>query len=172
MKFLWAPWRMGYILERKQEGCLFCRKPIEKRDRENLILHHGKYGFVMMNKFPYNNGHLMVVPNRHCHDFEALHESETKELFYLLKTGTQVLRETLHPHGFNIGINIGKVGGAGEDHLHVHIVPRWAGDTNFMPILCETKIIPQYLEKTYQILRLGFRNHLRKRIVRKGVKRP
>jgi len=172
MKFLWAPWRMSYILDKKDEGCLFCRNATEKRDRENLILHHGKYGFVMMNKFPYNNGHLMVVPNRHSLDFEALHENEIKELFHLLRMATRVLKDLLHPHGFNIGINIGRVGGAGEDHLHVHIVPRWAGDTNFMPILSETKIIPQYLEKTYQLLRPGFRNYLRKRIVRKEVKRP
>ena len=116
-----------------------------------------------MNKFPYNNGHLMVVPNRHCLDFEALHENETTELFHLLKMATRVLRDTLHPHGFNIGINIGKAGGAGEDHLHVHVVPRWTGDTNFMPILGETKIIPQYLEKTYQTLHLGFKQSLKEK---------
>ncbi|OGP86798.1 MAG: HIT family hydrolase [Deltaproteobacteria bacterium RBG_16_48_10] len=172
MKFLWAPWRMDYILEKKKEGCLFCKKPLEHRDRENLILCGGRYSFVMMNRFPYNNGHLMVVPNRHVFDFEKLSDNEMKELFHLLKKTTQVLRDTLHPHGFNIGFNIGKVGGAGEDHLHAHVVPRWRGDTNFMPILGETKIIPQYLEETYQTLHVGFRNHLKKGIVRKGVKRP
>jgi ATP adenylyltransferase len=170
MKFLWAPWRMDYILEKKEEDCLFCRKRIENRDRENLILHRGKYGFVMMNKFPYNNGHLMVVPNRHCPDFEALQDDEIEELFHLLKAATGVLKNTLCPQGFNIGVNIGKAGGAGEDHLHVHVVPRWAGDTNFMPVFGETKIIPQYLKKTYQTLRLEFRNQAKRRIMQKGVK--
>lgn len=172
MKFIWAPWRMDYILEKKEKGCTFCKKPLEKRDRENLVLYRGTYCFVMMNKFPYNNGHLMIIPNRHCLDLEGLDENEVNELFYLLKTTTQILKETLHPHGFNIGINIGKVGGAGEDHLHVHIVPRWTGDTNFMPILGETKIIPQYLEETYKTLYLGFCNLSKKRIRRKGVRRP
>ena len=169
MKFLWAPWRMDYILEKKQEDCLFCRKQIEKRDPENLILHRGKHGFVMMNKFPYNNGHLMVVPNRHCPDFEALHDDEIEELFHLLKAATGVLKNTLRPHGFNIGVNIGKAGGAGEDHLHVHVVPRWTGDTNFMPVFGETKVIPQYLKKTYQTLRLEFRNQAKRKIIQKGV---
>ena len=114
----------------------------------------------------------MVVPNRHCLELEELHENEIKELFHLLKVATRVLKDALHPHGFNIGINIGSVGGAGEDHLHVHIVPRWAGDTNFMPTLGEVKIIPQYLEKTYQSLHSGFRNLLKKRMGRKGVKQP
>jgi len=173
MERIWAPWRIEYIVGGEREsGCIFCTKPASDEDDKNLMVHRARGAFTMMNKFPYNNGHLMVVPNRHCLDFESLHESETKELFHLLKTATRDLKDTLRPHGFNIGINIGKVGGAGEDHLHIHIIPRWAGDTNFMPILGETKIIPQYLEKTYQILRLGFRNHLAKRSVRKGVNRP
>lgn len=156
MRHLWAPWRMDYILGEKQKGCIFCRKPLEKKDRENLILYHGKYTFIMMNKFPYNNGHLMIVPKRHCIDFEKLNNHELKELFQLLKASTRTLKTALHPHGFNIGINIGKIGGAGEDHIHFHIVPRWMGDTNFMPVLGETKIIPQYLEKTYQNLHSVF----------------
>jgi len=171
MKYLWAPWRMDYILEKKEEGCLFCRKMTERRDRANLILHRGKYGFVMMNKFPYNNGHLMVVPYRHCLDFETLRRKETTELFDLLNVATRVLRDHLHAQGFNVGINIGKEGGAGKDHLHIHVVPRWAGDTNFMPILGETIIIPQYLEKTRQTLHLGFSDLLKKTVKRKGLKR-
>jgi ATP adenylyltransferase len=171
MKFLWAPWRMDYILEKKQEGCLFCSKLLEKGDRENLILHRGTGGFVMMNKFPYNNGHLMVIPIRHSLYLDELQEHEVKELFYLINMTTQVLRETLHPQGFNIGINIGKAGGAGEDHLHVHIVPRWAGDTNFMPILGETKVVPQYLDETYQTLYTEFRRLLKKGTRRVGGKR-
>jgi ATP adenylyltransferase len=168
MKLLWAPWRMDYILEKKEEGCLFCKISLEKRDQENLILYRGRYGFVMMNKFPYNNGHLMVVPNRHCLELEELRENEIRELFHLLKVATRVLKDVLHPHGFNIGINIGSAGGAGEDHLHVHIVPRWTGDTNFMPLLGEVKIIPQYLNKTYQSLHVRFKNLLEKRKSRKG----
>jgi len=159
---------MDYILGKKEKGCLFCQKPLERRDKENLILYQKKYGFVMMNKFPYNNGHVMVVPKRHCFELGELGDREVKELFHLLKSTTWVLKEILHPHGFNIGINIGKVGGAGEDHLHVHIVPRWAGDTNFMPILGETKIIPQYLEETYQKLHSAFQNFSKKRIGKKG----
>jgi ATP adenylyltransferase len=170
MKYLWAPWRMDYILEKKGEGCLFCRIASERRDRANLILYRGKYGFVVMNKFPYNNGHLMVAPYRHCLDFEPLRRKETAELFDLLDDATRVLRDNLHAQGFNVGINIGKEGGAGEDHLHIHVVPRWAGDTNFMPILGETIIIPQYLEKTCQTLHLGFSNLLKKRMKRKGLK--
>ena len=140
-------------------------------DRENekkFILWQSNYGFVIMNKFPYNNGHLMVVPRRHCIDLDQLSNEELQELFYLLKVSTQALKECLHPHGFNIGINIGNVGGAGEDHIHLHIVPRWRGDTNFMPVLSETKIIPDYLEKTYQKLNSTFRDLIRKKGRQKG----
>jgi ATP adenylyltransferase len=175
MKFLWAPWRMDYILEKgekRQEGCIFCVKPLEKRDRENLILHRGTRGFVMMNRFPYINGHLMVIPRRHCVDIDELDENDVKGLFDLLRMTTRVLKETLQPQGFNIGINIGKAGGAGEEQLHIHIVPRWTGDTNFMPILGKTKVVPQYLDETYQTLHAGFRRLLKKRSVRKGGKRP
>jgi ATP adenylyltransferase len=156
MRYLWAPWRMDYILGEKERGCIFCVKPKRKKDKENLILYQGKYAFVMMNKFPYNNGHVMVVPKRHCCDLDELNDNELQELFYLMKVSTQVLKSSLHPHGFNIGMNIGKVGGAGEEHIHFHIVPRWIGDTNFMPILGETKIVPEYLEHTYQKLRSAY----------------
>ncbi len=170
MKFLWAPWRMDYILRKREEGCFFCKRPLEHRDRENLILHRGKYGFVMMNRFPYTNGHLLIVPNRHCVTVEELREGEIRELFNLVKTSSQVLKDTLCPHGLNIGINVGKASGAGEDHIHIHIVPRWVGDTNFMPVLGETKIIPQYLEETYREVRAGFRGLLKKKMKRKRVK--
>lgn len=168
MRYLWAPWRMDYILRGKGKGCIFCKKPLEKKDKENLILYQSQYAFVMMNKFPYNNGHLMIVPKRHCLDFEKLGENELKELSYLLKAATRVLKTCLHPHGFNIGINIGKVGGAGEDHIHFHVVPRWNGDTNFMPVLGETKIVPEYLEKTYQNLHSAFMNLIEKERGQKG----
>ncbi len=111
MRYLWAPWRMEYILEKKQKGCIFCKKPMEKEDKRNLILYQSKYALVMMNKFPYNNGHLMIVPKHHCPDLDQLDDKEVRELFYLLKATTQILKTTLRPHGFNIGMNIGKIGG-------------------------------------------------------------
>jgi len=163
MKYLWAPWRMDYILRKKKKGCFFCQKLKEKKDVKNLILYQSEYVFVIMNKYPYTNGHLMVVPKRHCLDLEELDHNELREVFDLLKASTQVLKTNLRPHGFNIGMNIGKVGGAGEGHLHLHIVPRWAGDTNFMPVIGKTKIVPEYLEKTYQKIHSSFMDLLRKK---------
>jgi ATP adenylyltransferase len=168
MRYLWAPWRMGYIVGEKKRGCIFCKKPKERKDKENLILYQGNDAFIIMNKFPYNNGHLMVVPKHHYKDMDQLSEEEFRELFYLLKTSTQVLKKCFHPHGFNIGMNIGKVGGAGEEHIHFHIVPRWIGDTNFMPVLGETKIIPEHLEETYKKLHSAFKAISLRRIDRKG----
>ena len=168
MKYLWAPWRMNYILGKKEKGCFFCKKSKEKKDRENLILLKRKQGFIMMNRFPYNNGHLMVVPKRHCVDLEQLSRKEILELFQLLQISTRILKRCFHPHGFNIGVNIGVSGGAGEDHIHFHIVPRWAGDTNFMPVVGETKIIPQYLEETYERLRPAFSKRSRDKENQKG----
>jgi ATP adenylyltransferase len=159
---------MHYILEKKQKGCIFCKRPTERKDKKNLILWKGDYAFVIMNKFPYNNGHLMVVPKRHRIDLDQLSDEEFRELSYLMKASIQVLKEFLHPQGFNIGMNIGKVGGAGEEHIHFHIVPRWAGDTNFMPVLGETKIIPEYLERTYQKLHSAFRDLTQRERGQKG----
>jgi ATP adenylyltransferase len=156
MEYVWAPWRMDYILGEKRRGCFFCKKLNEKKNKKNLILYQGEYVFVVMNKYPYTNGHLMVVPKRHCLNLEQLDNNELKELFDLLKACIRALKASLRPHGFNIGMNIGKVGGAGEDHLHLHIVPRWAGDTNFMPVIGKTKIISEYLEKTYEKLHSAF----------------
>jgi len=153
---------MHYILGEKKRGCFFCRNLKEKRQRKNLILHQGQYVFVMMNKFPYNNGHLMIVPKRHHLNLEDLNSDELKEFFELLKTSTQVLKAALRPKGFNIGMNIGKAGGAGEDHIHLHIVPRWEGDTNFMPAIGETRVVPEYLERTYQKLHEAFMDFSRK----------
>jgi ATP adenylyltransferase len=148
---------MEYILEEKKEGCIFCEKPKENRDKKNLILFQGDAAFVIMNKYPYNNGHLMVVPKRHCVDLGQLGDKELHELSHLLRASTRILEECLHPHGFNIGMNIGKVGGAGEKHIHFHIVPRWEGDNNFMPVLSGTKVIPEYLGKTYEKLHSAFK---------------
>ena len=168
MEYLWAPWRMEYIMGKKKKGCFFCKKLKEKRNKENLILYQGEDVFVVMNKYPYANGHLMVVPKRHCLSLEQLDNNELKELFDLLKASVRVLKASFHPQGFNIGMNIGKAGGAGEDHLHLHIVPRWAGDTNFMPVIGKTKVISDYLGKTYQKLHSTFLDLLRKKAVQKG----
>ena len=168
MEYLWAPWRMEYILRKKKRECFFCKKLKEKKTKENLILYQGEQVFVVMNKYPYTNGHLMVVPKRHCLNLEQLHNDELEELFDLLKASVRILKASFHPHGFNIGMNIGKMGGAGEDHLHLHIVPRWAGDTNFMPVIGKTKIISEYLEKTYGKLRSAFTDPVRKKGVQKG----
>jgi len=163
MEYLWAPWRMEYILGKKKRGCFLCKRFKEKKNKEHLILYQGQHVFVIMNKFPYTNGHLMVVPKRHCLHLEQLEDDELKELFDLLKTSVQALEASFRPHGFNIGMNIGKMGGAGEDHLHLHVVPRWAGDTNFMPVLGKTKVISEYLEETYEKLRSAFSDRLRKK---------
>jgi len=159
---------MEYILGEKKRGCFFCKKLKEKKDIKNLILYQGEYVFVVMNKYPYNNGHLMIVPKRHYLDLEQLDNRELEELFDLLRASIKVLKACFRPHGFNIGINIGKVGGAGEDHLHLHVVPRWAGDTNFMPVIGDTKVVPEYLERTYQRLHSAFAVLLRKKRVQKG----
>ena len=159
---------MEYILGKKKRGCFFCNELKEKKSKENLILYQGEHVFVVMNKYPYTNGHLMVVPKRHCLSLEQLDNNELKEFFDLLKTSVRALKASFHPHGFNIGMNIGKVAGAGEDHLHLHIVPRWAGDTNFMPVIGKTKVIPEYLGKTYQKLHSAFLDLLRKKAVQKG----
>jgi len=149
MKILWAPWRIKYILGKK-EGCIFCDKMKKNRDRENYILLRGKTGFVMLNTFPYNNGHLMVAPYKHVPDFDGLEESELGELIGLVKKCTQILKRTLKPEGFNIGVNVGKVAGAGvEGHIHIHIVPRWEGDTSFISTVGNTKIIPESLDDTF-----------------------
>ena len=171
MKTIWAPWRMVYIRHKRQKGCFFCQEPSQRKDEKNLILHQGELAFVMMNKFPYTNGHLMVVPRRHCLEMEQLSDEEGEELFHLLQTSVRALRTSLGPQGFNIGLNLGKVSGAGEEHLHFHIVPRWAGDTNFMPVLAETKVIPESLQETYRKLDSAFRTILGRKGDGKGEKK-
>lgn len=168
MKRLWAPWRMAYIRREKSKGCLFCDKPTEGTDSRNLILFQGKRAFVIMNRFPYNSGHLMIVPRRHCLNLEELEKSEVQELFELSRLSLEILKATFRPQGFNIGVNIGRAAGAGEEHLHVHIVPRWAGDTNFMPVLGEAKVMPEYLDETYRRLRYAFETFKQGRERRKG----
>ncbi|HOD37696.1 MAG TPA: HIT domain-containing protein [Candidatus Marinimicrobia bacterium] len=154
---LWAPWRIGYITNPKCEGCFLCRYPSESDDKKNLILQRGKSAFVIMNFYPYNNGHLMVAPYQHTNDFAALDDATHLELFHLVEKSVGILRETLKAEGFNIGVNLGTVAGAGlKDHLHIHIVPRWTGDTNFMPVIGHTKVISEGLTETWQKLKSKF----------------
>jgi ATP adenylyltransferase len=157
MDKLWAPWRMEYIMQEKPSGCIFCDRPREERDRENLILHRGEHAFVIMNFYPYNNGHLMIVPYRHTADLSSLSEAERLEMMELLGRCTAILTAEMHSQGFNIGMNLGRVAGAGiDDHLHFHIVPRWNGDTNFMPVTGHTKVLSQGLIESWEALRPHF----------------
>lgn len=159
MKRLWAPWRLRYIqqLDKGEEDCIFCCKPGECNDRENLIVYKGECCFVIMNRYPYNNGHLMVVPYAHTASLEGLDDPTVMELFHLVRRCTRALTEGFRPDGYNIGVNLGRVAGAGIDcHVHVHIVPRWNGDTNFMPVVGETKVISQGLMDAYDLLKKYF----------------
>ena len=154
MENLWAPWRIEYILSKKPAGCIFCDKPAENKDEENLILHRGRYHFIIMNAFPYNNGHMMVVPFRHTATLSAWAAEEQQEMMQLADLAVELLRKTMRPDGFNLGINMGIVGGAGvADHIHLHIVPRWNGDTNFMPVLSDTRVISEHLRATFGMLK-------------------
>ena len=156
MNVPYAPWRMAYINQSGSEkiDCIFCAFTRENNDEKRLILYRGKKAFVMMNAFPYNTGHLMVAPYRHCGDYDDLDGEELIEINELVQRCIKLLKKVMAPHGFNIGINMGKVAGAGfEGHVHVHIVPRWEGDTNFMPVIGETKVIPEALDVTYRKLK-------------------
>lgn len=162
MEHLWAPWRIEYILSKKPEGCIFCTKPGEKRDEENLILYRGVHHFIIMNAYPYNNGHMMVVPFRHTSKLSGWADGEREEMMELADLAVELLRHTMHPDGFNLGINMGIVGGAGiADHIHMHIVPRWNGDTNFMPVISNTRVISEHLRATYANLKRGLEEILK-----------
>jgi ATP adenylyltransferase len=153
MKYVWAPWRIEYIKAEKPAGCIFCDKPKENKDKKNYILYRGKKNFIMLNSYPYNPGHLLVAPYRHIGNLEELTEIERNEHYELVSRSIVVLKKVLKPIGLNIGANLGRVAGAGiEDHFHSHIVPRWQGDNNFMPVLGDAKVIPQALADTYNSL--------------------
>ena len=152
MKVLWAPWRLKYITADKEEGCIFCKKPKEGNDKENLILYNGETSYIIMNRYPYSNGHLMTVPYKHTNNFSELDQEERLELMNLTAKCIDIL-QAIKPEGFNIGMNLGRTGGAGiDDHLHFHIVPRWNGDNNFMPVIGDVRVMPEYLEETYETL--------------------
>ncbi len=153
MKQIWAPWRTVYIGGDHGEECFFCEKIKSVQDEANLVLLRGDRTFVLMNLYPYNNGHLLIAPKRHVGDIEDLTEEEMMELFKMTRKMVKVLR-AFNPEGFNVGVNIGKVAGAGvPGHLHIHVVPRWNGDTNFMPVLGDVKVISESLEETYKKLK-------------------
>jgi ATP adenylyltransferase len=153
MKYIWAPWRIEYIRAEKPAGCILCDKPKEDRDKENYILYRGQKNFIMLNSYPYNPGHLLIAPYRHTGNMEELTDEERNEHYKLVSRSITVLREVFKPAGFNIGANLGRVAGAGiEDHFHSHIVPRWQGDNNYIPVLADVRVIPQALEDTYETL--------------------
>jgi len=154
MEQLWAPWRIEYIQKAKEIGCILCQKPRENNDEANFILYRGQNNFIILNAFPYNPGHLMVAPYRHIANLQDLTDEEVKEHFDIIRKSLKLLEETMKPDGFNIGLNIGKVAGAGiEGHIHTHIVPRWQGDTNFMPVLTDTRVMSEALTATYEKLK-------------------
>jgi len=161
MKRLWAPWRMEYILDdARHDGCLFCGVSQKKgqrvrraEDRKNLLMHRSDQCFVILNRYPYTSGHLMVVPYFHTSSFDGLSDNVLFDLIRTVERSVSVLKSGLCPDGFNIGLNMGKVAGAGmESHMHIHVVPRWTGDTDSMPIISETRVMPEHLQETYDKL--------------------
>jgi ATP adenylyltransferase len=153
MKHIWAPWRIEYIRLKHSPTCILCDKPKETKDKENYIVYRGKKNFIMLNSYPYNPGHLLIAPYRHIGNLEELTEAERNEHYELMSRSIVVLKKVFGPAGFNIGANLGKVAGAGiDDHFHSHIVPRWQGDNNYMPVLASVRIIPQALADTYESL--------------------
>jgi len=151
---LWAPWRMGYVAAEQPEGCIFCTKPAAGDDEGNQILYRGDTIFLMLNAFPYNTGHLMVAPYRHLGEPLEMAPQESSELLYGIRLAIEALTAALKPHGFNIGMNVGHVAGAGyADHIHVHVVPRWSGDTNFMAVTANTRVVPESLGSTFRRLK-------------------
>lgn len=154
MQTVWAPWRMEYILSEKEEECIFC---LALSKQGNLTLYKGSLSMVMMNKYPYINGHLLVAPKRHISSLDEMTMEEMADLLKTIKDSIGILRKVMKPDGFNVGLNLGVVAGAGvEEHLHFHIVPRWHGDTNAMTVFAEVRVIPEHLEATYSNLKPYF----------------
>jgi ATP adenylyltransferase len=156
MKTMWAPWRMEYILNDKEKGCIFCKALSEQ---DNLTLYKGKVTMVVMNKFPYINGHLLVAPIKHLSTLDQLSKGEMGDLLETVEQSVGILKKVMNPDGFNVGLNLGKVAGAGvEEHLHFHIVPRWFGDTNALTVFADIRVIPEHLLDTYNNLKPYFDN--------------
>ncbi|MDD3731041.1 MAG: HIT domain-containing protein [candidate division Zixibacteria bacterium] len=157
-RILWAPWRAAFVLAKKEKGCPFCKAFNQKKDSlKNLMVHRGESCFVVLNKFPYNSGHALIVPNRHIYRLDQLKKDESNEFFYLTRLTVKVIKKTLRPQSFNLGMNLGRCSGAGiPEHLHMHIVPRWNGDTSFMMVLGKTKLVSVPLDYVYDAIREGF----------------
>lgn len=159
MKQLWAPWRITYILGPKPDSCVFCLPPHTEEDAERLILYRGKFNFIVMNKFPYNNGHLLVIPYRHVMEMTALTPEELHELIDLVQKCSGILKQHFHCEGINVGLNLGEAAGAGiREHMHFHLVPRWNGDSSFMAVLDEVRMMPEHLNASYKALLPYFAN--------------
>jgi len=158
MNYLWSPWRMEYILTPKSNGsCIFCEGLKLADGPENLIVHRGPKAFVMLNRYPYTSGHLMIVPYEHKHSLELLTAASRKDIMELSARVIQVLNKVYAPQGYNLGMNIGDAAGAGvTEHVHLHVVPRWVGDTNFMSSVSQTRVLPESLEETYQRVKQGW----------------
>jgi ATP adenylyltransferase len=154
---LWAPWRLDYIKSDKTGECIFCAKPALGDDEKGLIPYRGERCYVILNAFPYTNGHLMIAPYEHTADLQALDDETSLELMNLTQRSLQALDSAYGPDGYNLGVNLGRIAGAGmADHVHLHVVPRWAGDTNFMPVVGDTRVMPQRLEDSYAEVRDAF----------------
>jgi ATP adenylyltransferase len=154
MKHLWSPWRLEYLTAPEAEGCVFCHAKECDDDRESLVLLRGERAYVILNRFPYNNGHFMVVPYAHVPSLEDLDAATLTEMMLLLNRGLAALRQLMQPDGFNVGANLGRAAGAGiEEHVHIHAVPRWTGDTNFMPVVGAMRVVPQTWLQTYDELK-------------------
>jgi ATP adenylyltransferase len=157
---IWAPWRLPYVkgaAKDSEQECIFCTKPAADDDEANLIVHRGERSFVLLNLYPYTNGHLMIAPFEHLASLPELDGGTLTEMMALTQRAMRVLENAFAPHGYNVGFNQGRVAGAGlEHHIHMHVVPRWGGDTNFMPVLADTRVMPQTLEQSYEVLRDGF----------------
>lgn len=157
MERLWAPWRMDYIAKGNSNSCFLCEKCQSQNEENDLVLFKSERIVVLLNLFPYNNGHLLIAPCRHVSEPEELFPEEALEFWQVLNRSLSALKAALNPEGFNIGANLGKVAGAGLDsHFHLHVVPRWLGDTNFMPVLAEVKVMPEHLSTTYRKLKEYF----------------
>jgi ATP adenylyltransferase len=154
MKHLWSPWRLEYLTAPPADGCVFCAAAESDEDRSNLLLHRGERAFLILNRYPYNNGHFMVVPYLHVPSTQDLDAPTLSEMMQLLNRGMAALSAAMQPNGFNVGMNLGRVAGAGiEDHVHLHAVPRWLGDTNFMPVVGDMRVVPQTWLQIYDDLK-------------------
>ncbi len=157
---IWAPWRIEYILSEKPKTCIFCDFPAapERDDRKNLVVHRSARSFSVLNRFPYNSGHLMVIPRAHVQDLEALSGEDWDDVQSELRLAVSVVRAVYRPEGMNVGMNLGRAAGAGiEEHLHWHVVPRWVGDNNFMPVLADMRVVVEALDAAWEKLHAGFR---------------